>query len=298
MRDNRKQGIAGVLVSYVCWGLLTAFWDLLKSIDPVYILAQRVIWSMAFMLLFLALRRRLSDIRQIFSSLKTIGLSLLSGILVCINWGVYIYAINSGHVLDASLGYFLEPIFVTAIGVFGFHEKMRPLEKVTAACSVAGVAYLIFTYRVVPVLAILIGLSFAVYGAVKKKLTLDAELSLFAETLMVTPLALAFCIIQEARGTGSLTVFHGAQFLLFPMAGVVTSIPLLCFNQGVRRIPYYLTGILMYVNPTIQFLMGLFYFGEALELPRLTAFIFIWIGVAFALVQNVRDMRLPAAQAE
>ena len=230
-----------------------------------------------------------SDI--ITSDKKTMICCMVSGVLVCVNWGVYIFAINSGHVLDASLGYFLEPIFVTAIGVFLFHEKMSRLEQMTALFSIIGVGYLMGVYRMVPVMAMVIGLSFAFYGAVKKSVHLDAGLSLFAETLFVTPIALLFCVYSEMNGHGSLGVLHGMQFLLFPMAGVITSVPLLLFNKGVKMIPYYLTGILMYVNPTIQFLMGRFYFHEPLEIHRLIAFCFIWGGVGFTIWHNLKEMR-------
>ena len=120
---------------------------------------------------------------------------------------------------------------------------------------------------------------------------LDAGLSLFAETLFVTPIALLFCVYSEMNGHGSLGILHGMQFLLFPMAGVITSVPLLLFNKGVKMIPYYLTGILMYVNPTIQFLMGRFYFHEPLEIHRLIAFCFIWGGVGFTIWHNLKEMR-------
>lgn len=291
MNDRKKRGTANVVLCYVCWGMLTVFWNLLREVNSVYILAQRVIWSMIFMAVFLMVRRRFAEVKAVFRDKRTLGICLVSGVLVCINWGVYIYAINSGHVLDASLGYFLEPIFVTAIGVFLFKEKMKTLEKLTALFSVVGVVYLIAVYRVVPVMAVLIGLSFAVYGAVKKSLKLDAELSLFMETLLVTPFALLFCAFCEVNGTSGLQVLQGPWLLLFPAAGVVTSIPLLLFNRGVRQIPYYLTGILMYVNPTLQFLMGLFYFHEPLEMHRLIAFGFIWVGVLFTIWQNLKEMK-------
>ena len=168
---------------------------------------------------------------------------------------------------------------------------MSRLEQMTALFSIIGVGYLMGVYRMVPVMAMVIGLSFAFYGAVKKSVHLDAGLSLFAETLFVTPIALLFCVYSEMNGYGSLGVLHGMQFLLFPMAGVITSVPLLLFNKGVKMIPYYLTGILMYVNPTIQFLMGRFYFHEPLEIHRLIAFCFIWGGVGFTIWHNLKEMR-------
>ena len=291
MDTTKRKGTISVTITYICWGLLTVYWNLLAEVNSAYVLAQRVVWSMIFMFGHLTVTGRMGDIRKIFHDKKIVFCCMVSGVLVCINWGVYIFAINSGHVLDASLGYFLEPIFVTGIGVFFFHERMSRLEQMTALFSLIGVGYLIGVYRMVPVMAMVIGLSFAFYGAVKKSVHLDAGLSLFAETLFVTPIALLFCIYSEMNGHGSLGVFHGMQFLLFPIAGVITSVPLLLFNRGVRMIPYYLTGILMYVNPTIQFLMGLFYFHEPLEVHRLIAFCFIWVGVGFTLWHNVKEMK-------
>lgn len=291
MDTAKKRGTINILGCYISWGLLPAFWNLLADVDSMYILAQRVIWSLVFMTLLLAATHRIKDIRLIFADWKTIGLSLLCGILICINWGVYIYAVNSGHVLDASLGYFLEPIIVTGIGVAVFHEKMSQMEKLTAVFAVIGVGYLIFAYRVFPVMAIVISTSFALYGAVKKKLHLYPGLSLLAETLMMTPATLLFCIYSEIHGTGSIGILSGAQFLLLPLAGIVTSVPLALFNHGVRQIPYYLTGILMYINPTIQFLMGWLYFHEVLDPARLIAFCFIWFGTGFTIYHNVKEMQ-------
>lgn len=291
MNTSVKKGTLEVTGSYICWGLLTIFWDLLSEINSIYVLAQRVIWSMLFMLLYLAVTRQLHELRRIFASTKMLARLFLCGILICINWGVYIYAVSSSHVLDASLGYFLEPIIVTVIGLLVFREKMSVPEKITALFSIVGVSYLIFTYRVVPVMAIVIGLSFAVYGAVKKKLDLRPEVSLFGETLMMTPFALVICIYCELHGAGSLQVFHGLQFLLFPLSGIVTSIPLLLFNRGVKQIPYYVAGLLMYMNPTIQFVTGLLYFRESLEVPRLIAFAFIWIGIGFTIHHYIKVMK-------
>ena len=197
MDTTKRKGTISVTITYICWGLLTVFWNLLAEVNSAYVLAQRVVWSMIFMFGHLAVTGRMGDIRKIFHDKKTVFCCMVSGVLVCINWGVYIFAINSGHVLDASLGYFLEPIFVTAIGVFFFHERMSRLEQMTALFSLIGVGYLIGVYRMVPVMAMVIGVSFAFYGAVKKSVHLDAGLSLFAETLFVTPIALLFLYLQR-----------------------------------------------------------------------------------------------------
>ena len=158
MDNTKRKGAISVTITYICWGLLTVFWNLLAEVNSAYVLAQRVVWSMLFMLGYLAVTGRWGDIRQVFADKKTMICCMVSGVLVCVNWGVYIFAINSGHVLDASLGYFLEPIFVTAIGVFLFHEKMSRLEQMTALFSIIGVGYLMGVYRMVPVMAMVIGL--------------------------------------------------------------------------------------------------------------------------------------------
>ena len=244
MDTAKKRGTSNVLGSYILWGLLPAFWNLLAEVNSMYILAQRVIWSLIVMTLFLAVTRRAKDIVLVFADLKTVLYSLLCGILICINWGIYIYAVNSGNVLDASLGYFLEPIVVTIIGVAAFHEKMSRPEQLTVVFAIIGIGYLIWAYRVFPIMAILISLSFGFYGAVKKNLKLYPELSLFAETLMMTPAALLFCIYSEMHGTGSIGILSGPQFLLLPLAGIVTLIPLTLFNRGIHHIPYYDTFLL------------------------------------------------------
>ena len=292
MEKKQSTSVFYIILCYFAWGVLPAFWKLLSGIDSIYILCQRAIWSMILLFLFLCITHRLSDVRRLFQDRRTRLFCFLAGILTAINWGVYIYAVNSGHVLDGSLGYFLEPIIATIIGVCFFHEKMSKYEKITALFSVIGVGYLIFSYRMVPVIALLIGLSFALYGAVKKYIAADAAVSLFTEMIFLFPFALLFCGYSEWAGQGSLQVFHGAQFLLFPLAGLVTCVPLLLFNKGVSGVPFYLTGILMYINPTMQFLMGVCYFHETPEFSRLIAFGFIWVGIAFTLYGNIHRAHL------
>ena len=289
--DNKKtSGALEVLAAYVSWGLLTVFWNLLAKVDSVYILAQRILWSMVFMGILLVFMKRWEEIRRVLQDRRQMLLCLICGILVSVNWGVYIYAVNSGHVLDASLGYFIEPLLVALIGIAVFRERLNRYEKLTYLFSAAGLIYMIAVTRMLPMLALLIAGSFAVYGAVKKMLKISPMTSLFMETLCMTPAALLFVVHAETVGTGSVGVLNGAEFLLLPACGVVTSIPLLLYNLGVREIPYYLSGILMFVNPTLQFVMGLFYFHEALDFNRLVAFGIIWIGIGILIFGNVRMM--------
>lgn len=291
MEKRKSFGAGAVFISYVMWGFLTIFWNLLAEVNSLYILAQRIIWSMVFMIIYLTINSKWAEIRQIFRDKKKLSICFASGILITLNWGVYIVAVNSGHVLDASLGYFIEPILVALIGVLLFKEKMSLMEKVTFGFAAAGLIYMIAVSRMVPVMAILIAVTFAAYGAVKKSLNITAHASLFMETLCMDPFAIIFVIYMEMKGTGSIGILRGAEFMLLPACGIVTSVPLLLFNMGVREIPYYVSGIIMYVSPTIQFLMGLFYFHEAMDTNRFFAFLLIWIGIFFTIFEKGKMIR-------
>jgi len=288
-------GSLGVAAAYVCWGVLTIFWNLLGEVNSVYVLSQRIIWSMVFMGIFMACTGKWQEIAPIFRNRKQLITCFVCGVLITINWGVYIFAVSSGHVLDASLGYFIEPVLVGAIGLLVFQERPSRLELTTFLFAVIGVVYLVVRTGTIPALALLISGSFAIYGAVKKNLAISPHASLFMETLCMTPFALLFAFWADSAGMGSIGVLSGAEFLLLPACGVITSIPLLLFNIGVKEIPYYISGILMYINPTLQFLMGLFYFHEVLDMNKLIAFGFIWFGIVFTVADHLRQIRKKAA---
>lgn len=288
MEKGRKLGLVTVTGSYVLWGLLPAFWALLAQVNSVYILAQRIIWSLVFMGLYLAVTRGWGEILRVFRDKRALGKCFLCGVLITLNWGVYIYSVNSGHVLDASMGYFIEPVLVALLGVIAFRERPTTAEKLTFLFAAGGIVYLIVRTGSVPLLALAIGLPFSVYGAVKKHLDLSAQASLFMETLLMVPFALAFSWWWSARAGGMEAVLGGASFWLLPACGVVTSIPLLLFNLGVKEIPYYFSGILMYINPTLQFLMGLLYFQEPMDADRLIAFVIIWVGILFTMGEKIK----------
>lgn len=281
-------GTLTVTATYIGWGLLSLFWNLLSEVSSVYILAQRIIWSMVFMGVFIVFSRKTGELKDLLQNKRDLGICFLCGIFITINWGVYIYAIHSGHVLDASLGYFIEPIIVSLIGMMAFRERLSRWEKMTFLFSVISLIYMIAVTKIIPFLALIIAGSFAIYGAIKKQISLTAQTSLFAETLLMTPFALAFTIFADINGIGSIGILHGTSLLLLPLCGIVTSLPLLLFNIGVKKIPYYLSGILMYINPTLQFLLGLFYFHEAFDLHRFIAFIIIWIGIAFTVYEKIQ----------
>lgn len=284
-------GLIQVLFCYICWGSLSIFWNLLSEVNSLYILAQRIIWSMVFMGFYLLAVGKMDEAVGVFKDKEKFKQCFISGILVTINWGSYILAVSNGHVLDASMGYFIEPIIVAVIGVMFFKEKLSRFELITFGLATVGVAYLIISSGTVPVMALVIATSFAAYGAVKKNFTISPQTSLFMETVCMAPFAILFTVYCDMNGMGSVGVLHGSQFALLPICGVVTSVPLLMFNIGVKKIPYYMSGILMYINPTIQFLVGMLYFHEALDTNRFYAFLFIWAGVMFTLYEKITAIR-------
>lgn len=284
-------GLVTVTGSYVLWGMLAIFWSFLGQVNSVYVLAQRIIWSLVFMGLYLLVTRRWGEVKRALCDRQTMVNCLLCGVLITLNWGVYIYSVNSGHVLQASMGYFIEPVMVALLGVIAFREKPSLAEKLTFLCAAGGIVFLTVRTGTFPTLALAVATPFAVYGALKKKVALTAQTSLFMETLWVTPLALAFSWWWAAGHGGTEAVLGGASFWLLPACGVVTSVPLLLFNMGVKEIPYYFSGILMYINPTLQFLVGLLYFKEALNMDQFIAFLIIWVGLAITMVEKLKVLR-------
>lgn len=284
-------GLVTVTGSYVLWGMLAIFWSFLGQVNSVYVLAQRIIWSLVFMGMYLLVTRRWGEVKRALCDRQTMVNCLLCGVLITLNWGVYIYSVNSGHVLQASMGYFIEPVMVALLGVIAFREKPSLAEKLTFLCAAGGIVFLTVRTGTFPTLALAVATPFAVYGALKKKVALTAQTSLFMETLWVTPLALAFSWWWAAGHGGTEAVLGGASFWLLPACGVVTSVPLLLFNMGVKEIPYYFSGILMYINPTLQFLVGLLYFKEALNMDQFIAFLIIWVGLAITMVEKLKVLR-------
>ncbi len=295
---NRAQNnyIFIVVLSYVIWGFLTLFWNLLIQVDSIYILSQRIIWSMIFMAIYMTATHKWAEIIAVFKDKKSLFICFVSGALITVNWGVYIYAVNNGHVLDSSLGYFIEPIMVALFGLVLFKERMSKAESFTFLLAALALFYLIFIHRTFPVIAIVITISFSAYGAVKKSLKISAHASLFMETLCMTPFALILAAYMEMNGTGVLGRVDTATMLLLPVCGIVTSVPLLLFNIGVKEIPLYLVGILNYISPTISFILGLVYFHETLDVHRAVAFILIWVGIFFIIAEKISILRKSRSQ--
>ena len=293
-----------VTACYILWGLLPIFWKTLNSLDSLYILASRIVWSLLFCALILLVRQGWGQLKAVWGNKKLLGSLAICGVLIAVNWGSYIGAVNSNHILDASLAYYLEPIIVIFIGAIVFKEKLTKLQWVSVALAALGVIVPVIYYGNFPLIALVIAGSFAIYGALKKSLDIDSMMSILLETRVMAPLALAFLIYMEIQHQGALATLSGWQYLLLPLTGVVTSVPLILFAKGIKDTPYHLSGILMYINPTLELVVGVVLFQEQFTAVQGVTFGFVWAAIIIYMiagrfqagkVANANQQQLPRA---
>ena len=286
-----KKGAIYVLMCYILWGVLPIFWKQLGGIDSFYILSLRIVWSLIFCGLILASKGELHKIKEALSDKKERNMLLISSIMVTINWGVYIFAVMSGRVLESSIAYFINPIFAVVLGFFIYKEKLTKLQWLSVLIAFIGVMIPIVVYGTIPYFALAIAVSFAFYGAAKKRVKADSVTSVFMETLYMAPIALAFILFKEFTGTGYLTNVSTYQLILFPIAGVVTSVPLLLFAKGMKNTSLTLSGILMYINPTLQMLVGVLHYNETFTNTNLVMFMFVLAAVIIFVANNLIEAK-------
>ena len=268
MNDNRAKyqpsiiGTIAAFGAYVMWGLLPLYWRMLASVPSSQILGNRIVWAAAFCAILLAARKRFGEIARLFKDKNTLAIVLAAACVITVNWGLYIWSINSGHVLEASLGYYINPLFSVLLGAVFFSEHVDRWTGGAVAVASAGIVGAAIAYGSVPWISLGLGLSFAVYGALKKKLHLDPLLGLAVETLAVTPFALAYLVSRQAAGDGSFWNAGAPITVLLAVAGVVTALPLFCFAAAANSISLQKMGFIQYVSPTLQLLLGLLVFRE------------------------------------
>ena len=288
----RSLGLLFGVSAYSLWGLFPIYWPLLEPASAVEIVSHRAVWTLVFCFIILWLTKTLKSTLALLKRPKIVAGLFLGSILISINWIVYIYAATSGHVVEASLGYYINPIVVIATGVLILKEKMRPLQWVSVGVATLGVAVLTVDYGRLPWIALGLAFSWGGYGLVKKQLGLGALEGLSIETLISSGAYLAYLIWLGNQGEGQFGVSWKIT-LLFIGVGAVTAIPLLLFNGATNRLPLTLIGLLQYITPTIQFSIGVWYFNEDMPAARWIGFIIIWIALvalAFDLVKSGRSV--------
>lgn len=286
---NRKSLWIG-LAAYSLWGILPLYWRLLETVDPIVILCNRVLWSAVFGVLVLAAQKRLPEVLPALRDGRLMKSLVPAAIVVTANWGVYIWAVNCGHVLDASLGYYLNPLMSFALGLLVFRERCGALEYAAIGVAALGVAVSALSYGAVPYIALAVGGLFAAYGAIKKKIHIDAILGITAETLIVAPFALAYLLVSPA-GQAAFSAMTLKTALLLLASGPVTAVPLMLFAQGVNDLPLSTMGLLQFVCPTLIALTGACFLGESFTGDKIVAFAFILAGLVLYTVGLARRER-------
>jgi len=286
----RSLGLLFGVSAYTLWGLFPIYWPLLKPANPLEIVSHRAVWTLVFCFIILAFTKTLKSTLSLLKRPKIVAGLFLGSILISINWIIYIYAANNEHVVEASLGYYINPIVVIATGVIVLKEKMRPLQWLAVGIATLGVAVLTIDYGRLPWIALGLALSWGSYGLVKKQLGLGALEGLSIETLLSSGFYLAYLIWLGNQGEGHFTYSLTLTLLLIG-GGAVTAIPLLLFNGSTNRLPLTLIGLLQYITPTIQFCIGVWYFHEDMPTARWVGFLIIWVALMSLAIDLVKSSR-------
>ncbi|WP_330331972.1 EamA family transporter RarD [Streptomyces sp. NBC_00536] len=278
--DEQRTGLLYGFGAYGMWGLVPLFWPLLKPAGAIEILAHRMVWSLAAVGLALLVMRRWGWIRALAGQPRKLGLTALAAAVISVNWGLYIWAVNNGRVVEASLGYFINPLVTIAIGVFVLGERLRRAQWAAVAIGAAAVVVLAVGYGRPPWISLVLAFSFATYGLLKKKINLHGLDSLAAETALLFPPALGYLLWLTAQGQSTFTAQGAGHTALLAATGLVTAIPLVCFGAAAIRVPLSTLGLLQYLAPVFQFGLGVLYFHEAMPPERWAGFALVWAALA------------------
>lgn len=290
MSDQRRGFLLG-LAAYAIWGLFPLYWPLLEPAGAIEILAHRVLWSLLTMLVLVVALRRTPQLRVILTRHRTRNLLTLAAVLIAINWGTYIYGVNNHHVVETSLGYFINPLVTVLMGVFVIGERLRRLQW--AAMGIAGLAVIGLTveYGHPPWISLALAFSFGSYGLAKKKAGVEAIASLTFETVVLVPVAAIYLIWLGGTGEGHFASGGVGHALLLVSTGVLTAVPLICFGGAAIRVSMTTLGLLQYVTPTLQFVLGVTLLGESMTTMRWIGFGAVWLALAIFTVEALRHHR-------
>jgi len=287
---EQRKGVWLAVSAFAFWGLAPLFWNLLSSVPALEILGHRIIWSLPLLFAIIAGRRRLGLLHDSFRSPGTAATALAGGILLAINWGVFVWAVTTDHIVEASLGYFINPLVSVALGVVVLRERLKPAQSVAVAIAAIGVAGMTVFAGVVPWISLTLAFSFGTYGLLKKRPDAAPPFEgLFMETAFVAAPALIYLAVLAGDGEGAFGSSPNTTLLLVA-GGAVTITPLVLFAGAVQRIPLSMVGILQYITPTMHFLIGILVFGEAVSGGEWFAFVMVWIALTIYTINNARSI--------
>jgi chloramphenicol-sensitive protein RarD len=288
---QKTYGFTAALAAFFGWGLLPVYWKSLITVNPFEILCHRVVWSLIFIAVILTLRRGWSETFAPLRSRRDLLILTGSSLMIGGNWLLYIWAVNNDHVLDTSLGYYINPLVNVLLGFVFFRERLRPLQAAAIGLAALGVINSVISHGELPWISLALAVSFGLYGLLRKIASVESLSGLFLETMVLGPFALAYILWLQAHGASAL--FHqgiGIDLLLMG-AGVATASPLIGFAFGARRLQLTTLGLLQYLAPTIAFLLGVFVYKEPFNAGHLLTFALIWSGLALYTVESILTMR-------
>ena len=279
------------VAAYLLWGLFPLYWPLLEPAGPIEILAHRIVWSLLVVATVLAVTRNWAWVRPLLADRRTLARMALAAVLISVNWATYIWGVNNDHVVETSLGYFINPIVTVLIGVVVLHERLRRVQWAAIGLGTIAVLVLAVDYGRPPWIALTLAFSFGTYGLLKKQVgvTVGAVQSLTVETAVLFVPALTFLVVLDARGDGQLGHTGLGHGLLLASAGIATAVPLLFFASAARRIPLSTLGLLQYIAPVLQFLTGVLLYDEPMPASRWVGFVLVWAALAILTFDGLRQ---------
>ena len=293
MNHARRTGMIAALSTYLIWGVLPLYWNLLARAEANEILAHRIIWSFVFMVVVLMVTKRWQsfkeDCRALWQNKKRGAILLLAAFTISLNWLTYIWAVNHGHVIDTSIGYYINPLMSVLFGIVFFRERISGLKKISLLLAAIGIVLMTYQLGKLPWVAVVLAVSFSVYGALKKQLHLNPFSSITLETLLMVPFAVPYIGILMMSPANHFSLATPDLALYLMGTGVVTAVPLVLFSYGANLLPLNVLGFFQYISPTIGLLLGIFFFHETFGMAQISALGFVWVAIVlFTVAESLR----------
>lgn len=295
---EQRKGVILACMAFFMWGLAPIYFKLLQHISAFEILMHRVIWSVLFLIVIITLRQQWPRIRHVVKEPKLMLMLLITATLLGFNWGLFIWAVNNNHMLDASLGYYINPLLNVLLGMLFLGERLRKWQGVAVALAFSGVVIQLISFGSFPVVAFSLAGSFAIYGLLRKKLAVESLPGLLLEAVILLPVALIYWWFMVPTASSDLTVNDWQSNVLLISAGVITTLPLLCFTGAAKRLPYTTLGFFQYIGPSLMFVLAVIFYGEVFDIQRLTTFAFIWSALAIFSWDSFRQSKKRKQQAK
>jgi chloramphenicol-sensitive protein RarD len=291
MSNEKTKGVIYAIAAYTLWGVLPVYWKLIDSVFSMEILSNRIVWAFVFTIVIIGVTKQWEELKLIAKDKKQMLYIFIASILIAFNWGLYIWAVNSDKIVDASLGYYINPLLAVVLGVVIFKEKLSFLQGGALFIAAIGVIIKTMQYGKIPWISLGLAISFALYGATKKSIKANSIVGLTLETIMLTPAALAYIGVRQLSGVSAFQKEGVVVILLLIGAGVVTAVPLLLFASGARRLPMSVLGFTQYISPTISLVIGIFVYNEGFTAVDVVGFCFIWLALVVYSISQIREVR-------